>query len=151
MARIMNTPDNKSVLRRYLELMTRGPIEELPSIVAENVTGYDGNDRVAGLAAIVSHARDAQAGCQDLRVEVEHMIEEGEWVAFFGVTSGRQTGALFGMTRSDREFRVQGMAMARVRDGKIAEIRTGWDTLSFAQQLGAMTSSPMTNRLRTDV
>jgi predicted ester cyclase len=144
----MSSIDNQSVLRRYLELMTRGPIEELPSIVAEDVTGYDGNERVVGLAAIVSHARDAQAGCPDLKVDVEHVIEQGEWVAFFGVTSGHQTGALFGMTPSNREFRVQGMAMARVRDGKIAEIRTGWDTLSFAHQLGTMAEAPMANRIR---
>jgi steroid delta-isomerase-like uncharacterized protein len=144
----MNTPGNKSVLQRYLELMTRGPIEDLPSIVAENVTGYDGNERVSGLAAIVTHAREAQAGCPDLRIEIEQIIEDGEWVAFIGVTRGRQSGALFGMPASNREFRVQGMAMARVHNGKIVEIRTGWDTLSFAHQLGGLTASPMSNRIQ---
>lgn len=145
----MNTLDNKSVLRRYLELMTRGPLEELPSIVAEDVTGYDGNERITGLPAIMSHARDAHTGCPDLHVEVEHIFEDGEWIAFFGVTSGHQTGPLFGMAPSHREFRVQGMAMARVRDGKIAEIRTGWDTLSVAHQLGAVQAPPpMSNRIR---
>jgi predicted ester cyclase len=144
----MSMPGNKPVLKRYLELMTRGPVEDLPSIVAENVTGYDGNERVSGLAAIMTHARDAQAGCPDLHIEIEQMIEDGDWVAFIGVTSGRQSGALFGMAPSNREFRVQGMAMARVNEGKIVEIRTGWDTLSFAHQLGGLAASPMSNRVR---
>jgi len=142
----MSIPDNESVLRRYLELMTAGPLEELASIVAEDVTGYDGNERVTGLGAIVDHARQTRTGCPDLRVDIDHVLVDGEWVGFFGVTRGRQTGTLFGMAPSNREFRVQGMAMARVQGGKIVEIRTGWDTLSFAQQLGTM-ASPMSNRL----
>ena len=133
----MTTPGNKSVLKRYLELMTRGPVDDLPSIVAENVTGYDGNERVSGLSAIMTHARDAQAGCPDLRIEIEQMIEDGEWVAFIGVTSGRQSGALFGMPASNREFR-------RARNGNGARPR--WKDRRNSHWLGHPKFRPSTRR-----
>jgi hypothetical protein len=42
------------------------------------------------------------------------------------------------------------MAMARVVNGKIAEIRTGWDTLSFLHQLGGIPTSPLLKRVHTE-
>jgi predicted ester cyclase len=146
----MDALDNKAVVRRYIELMTRGPVEKLASVVTDNVIGFDGNERISGLGSVVRHARDAQSGCPNLLVDIEQIIEEGEWVAFFGTTSGKQTGNLFGLAPAAREFKVQGMAMARVVNGKIAEIRTGWDTLSFLHQLGGIPTSPLLNRVHTE-
>ena len=130
--------------------MTQGPIEQLSSVVAEDVTGFDGDERVAGLASLMRHARDVRSGCANIRVDIEQIIGEGEWIAFFGITSGKQTGPLFGLDASGREFRVQGMAMARVVNGKIAEIRTGWDTLSFARQLAGPQISPLEARVHIE-
>lgn len=146
----MSVSENKDILRRYLQLMTQGPIEQLSSVVAEDVTGFDGDERVAGVASIERHARDTQSGCPDLRVDIEQIIGEGDWVAFFGVTSGTQSGALFGLNASDRKFKVQGMAMARIVNGKIVEIRTGWDTLSFARQIGGPQNATLAPRVRVE-
>ncbi|WP_018681556.1 ester cyclase [Actinokineospora enzanensis] len=57
----------------------------------------------------------------DFHCTIEHMIADGDYVAHRFSTTGTHTGQLGEMPPSGRTFRVSGVDMHRVVDGKVVE------------------------------
>lgn len=72
---------------------------------------------------------------------VEDLVAEGDKVAGRVTAYGRHEGELFGIPATGREIRVTGIAIWRVRDGRIVEHWHETDQLGLMQQLGVIPSS----------
>ena len=66
------------------------------------------------------------------------MIAEGDTVVVRGTTSGTQTGAMQGIPPTGKQFKVAGIDIFRVVDGKIVEPWDAVDQLGMLQQLGVI-------------
>ncbi len=74
-----------------------------------------------------------------------HQIEllaEADRVATHFVARGTHQGVFEGVPPTGRAWETHCTAIYRVADGRIAEARMTWDSLSLLEQLGAITRAP---------
>lgn len=86
-----------------------------------------------------SRARESTwfAAFPDLTVEVKHQVAEGDLVADHIVFGGTHSGASFnGIEPSGAAFSFTQTTIARIEDGKIAEIWEDFDWRGLMRQLG---------------
>jgi steroid delta-isomerase-like uncharacterized protein len=73
----------------------------------------------------------------DITIKVEHVIAEGEWIAFRSTMRGTQRGEFLGVPATGRQVTVGLLDLIRIEDGKFAEQWGGPDTFDLLRQLGA--------------
>ena len=79
------------------------------------------------------------AGFPDLEIRVEEVIAEADRVVARFATSGTNTGEYRGLPAPTNEhFENEGIAILRIDDGKVAEVRGTADRLSMLVQLGIL-------------
>jgi steroid delta-isomerase-like uncharacterized protein len=131
---------NKALLRRfYEELWTKGNLEVIPELVAEDFVDHHalpgappGRER---LAALVTTWRTA---FPDMRETCEDLIAEGDKVVGRFTMSGTHSGAFMGVPPTGRRVTMSGIDIVRVVEGKITEFWYGEHLLELMQQLGAV-------------
>lgn len=69
---------------------------------------------------------------------VEEVVADGDMVAARITAYGRHDGELFGIPATGRDIEVSGMAMWRIRDGRIVEHWHETDQLGLMRQLGVV-------------
>jgi predicted ester cyclase len=77
----------------------------------------------------------------DTVIQLEHLIAEGDFVVDHWITSGTNTGEMFGMPPTGKRFTMMGTDMLRLSNGKIVEMWHVEDNLSMMQQLGVVPAS----------
>ena len=73
---------------------------------------------------------------------VEDLVAEDDKVVGRITAYGKHEGELFGIPRTGKEIRVTGIAMWRIRDGRIVEHWHETDQLALMQQLGVVPLPP---------
>ena len=130
---------NKALLRRfYEELWSRGNLEIIPELVAEDFVDHHplpgtppGRE---GLAALVTTWRTA---FPDMRETCEDLIAEGDKVVGRFTMRGTHSGEFMGVAPTGRRVTMSGIDIVRVAGGKIAEFWYGEHLLELMQRLGA--------------
>jgi steroid delta-isomerase-like uncharacterized protein len=74
----------------------------------------------------------------DLQTTHEDTISQGDKVVIRWTLSGTHTGPWLGIPPTARSFRVSGIDIFRIVDGKLVELWQEGDTLGFLQQLGVI-------------
>jgi predicted ester cyclase len=82
-------------------------------------------------------ARDVRAAFPDLKIDVEHAVAEGDFVALHWTGSGVNSVKIGMFPGLGRPVTIKGMVFFRFRNGKIVEEWALHDNLSLMQQLGA--------------
>lgn len=134
---------NKEVVRRAIEEPWRD-IDVLDEVVSDEYVGFDPANPepirgAQGAKENVSVYRSAFDGAQ---ITIQEQIAEGDLVASRWESHGTHTGELMGIVPTGREVVASGITFSRVRDGKIVEQYTNWDTLGMLQQLGVVPAIP---------
>ena len=73
---------------------------------------------------------------------IEDLVAEGDEVVGRITGFGTHEGELFGIPRTGRTFQVTGIAIWRIRDGRIVEHWHQTDQVALMQQLGAQPAPP---------
>ena len=71
----------------------------------------------------------------DIRVEIDHILEDGEWVAVEWRFSGTMQGEFAGRPPNNQHFSMSGCELFRVVGGKIVTQRGYWDKATMFRQL----------------
>lgn len=130
---------NETLMRRfYEELWSRGNLEAIPELVAENFVDHQapvgqtsGRELLAGLVVMW------RTGFPDMRETVEDLISEGDKVVGRFLMRGTHRGEFMGVAPTGRSVTMSGIDIVRVADGKISEFWYAEQTLELMQQLGA--------------
>ena len=132
----MSLEVNKALARRYFEeFLNQGNLCVADEIFDANVAyrspfvAIDGVDRLKRFFLMVRNA------FPDLHYVVEKDIAEGDRVVNCFSSRGTCLGGFEGTQFSGRQFSVMGVSVLCIRDRKIAEVRSFWDTYSQMQQL----------------
>lgn len=132
----------KTIVQRYLkEAVSGGHVAAIEAYVSPQIvfTSPYTPQPVQGLEGFKQMIGMLNSAFLDFKVEEEEAIAEGDTVATRWVASGTHTGGDFlGHPPSGRSFRISGMSLYRVQDGKIV---AGWvndDSLGMLQQLGLL-------------
>ena len=76
------------------------------------------------------------------RHEVRMQVAEGDLVVSHVFGKGTHAGELLGIPATGNEVETEGLAVHRVRDGKIAEYWAVTDVARVLQQVGALPGPP---------
>lgn len=71
----------------------------------------------------------------DIHVQVENIVEDGQWVAVEWMFSGTMKGEFAGHPPSNSRFTMRGCELFQVTDGKIRVQRGYWDKATMFSQL----------------
>ena len=120
--------DNREVARTAIEqVCARGDMELAPSCYAEDFVDYFANSEYHGLEGVRKSTELYRQLFDDLRFEVVDQVAEGDRVANRWVLTGTNRG---------RPVKLWGITLSRLRDARIVEDWTGFDSLELVRQLG---------------
>lgn len=139
----MSLEDNKSLIRRYIEAVDENETDDW-AILDE----YISDDFVAhnALHPGVSPDREGiKQGAELFRVaapgarhEVTMQVAEGDLVVSHITARGVHTGELMGIPPTNKDVETVGIAIHRIRDGRIVEYWAVTDVAGVLQQLGVI-------------
>jgi steroid delta-isomerase-like uncharacterized protein len=139
---------NKAIVRRfYEELWNQGRMETADELFDEDFVGHaPGNAADSrgpdGVKKLIEMWRTA---APDLHVEIISQHAEGDKVATHFTCAGTQTGELMGIPPTGRFGVMAGIAITRIKDGKVVSDWGEFDLLGLMQQLGVVPGGPRTN------
>jgi predicted ester cyclase len=132
----MSTEDNKALVRRYQDAYNTNNLDALDDILSPEIAtpamlpGFP-----PGIEGIKQVHRATLAAWPDAHAEIEDLIAEGDQVAARITLTGAAVNPGFGLPGTGNRFRVGGMYIVRIANGKIVE-HTGWeDVMSLMQQI----------------
>ncbi len=130
--------ENKAIARRFLEGQDQRkgpPPAELctPSYKA-HIVGFPSMD----LEGHIELAKGFYAAFPDLNHTIEDAVAEGDKTVIRFTLRGTHQGELMGVAPTNKEVEIAGIAIFRVVDSKIVELRELFDQMGMMQQLGVM-------------
>jgi steroid delta-isomerase-like uncharacterized protein len=133
---------NAALVRRWFdEVWNHGNLDAVDELLAPGGVLHDPSMAdVASLEAeaFKAHARAMRNAIPDIRFTVEYAMECDDHVAARVTVSGTHTGRGLGIEPTGRAFKVTGMVMAQVRDGRFVEGWNHFDLLGLFGQLGVV-------------
>lgn len=138
----MSTEENKALIRRYIQAIDDNDSSDwsiIDEFVAEDFVAHNpplpgvSLDR-EGLKQAAEIFRVATPGKHELPLQVA----EGDLVVSRIVGKGVHAGELLGIPASNRDVETDGIAIHRIRDGKIVEYWSVVDVARVLQQVGAL-------------
>lgn len=140
MAVTKQAEENKALVRRVVEkLVDERDFDMLEETHANDfvIHGGVGSDGpVTGREAYESAVRGVLEAFPDLSATIEDIVAEDDLVAYRFTFTGTHEGEFMGVAGSGTRVSWEGMSLARIEDGKFAELRGFPDNLDLMQQLG---------------
>jgi predicted ester cyclase len=136
----MAAEDNKTIVRRLLEEPWTGNLGIVDEYVDADYVGYDASqpEPLRGPQAVKEFIQIFLSGFSDGRITVDHQFAEGDMVATRWTGRGTHDGELMGIAPTRKQVTVPGINISKVKNGKVVEEWSNWDTLGMLQQLGAV-------------
>jgi steroid delta-isomerase-like uncharacterized protein len=135
-----STDDNKALVRRFYEqAWDRGNTDVAFEVFADDYVRHDfrATDPVAGPAGQKQIADDFRAAFPDLRVTIDVIVGEGDFVVGRWTATGTHLGSWGGLEPTGRKITFSAANIFRFEDGKVVEIWNHRDDLGLQEQLGA--------------
>ena len=142
----MSLDENKDLIRRYIEAVDDNQTSDwtiLDEYIAEDFVAN--NPPLPG----VSLDRDGMKQAAEIfristpgRHEITLQVAEGDLVVSHISARGVHAGELLGIPVTNREVETDGIAIHRVRDGRIVEYWSVTDIVRVLQQVGALPGPP---------
>ena len=132
--------ENKALIQRWFEeVWNQGnseTIDELldPDGVIHGLVDASGQT-VRGLAGFHEFHNQFRNAFSDLNISVDDVIAEGDRVVARCSVRGKHTGESLGFAPTDAPVQFEGIAIVRIRDGKIVEAWNQFDFLAMNKQL----------------
>jgi steroid delta-isomerase-like uncharacterized protein len=132
---------NKALMRRWFEeVWNQGRVEAIDEMFAADGVAHGLSDEPGKTMKGPDDFRpfhDIFRGAfPDIEVVVEDTIAEGDLVAARCSVRGKHTGDHLGVAASNAPVEFTGMAIVRIKDGKIVEAWNNFDFLAMNRQIG---------------
>jgi steroid delta-isomerase-like uncharacterized protein len=135
--------ENKALIERWFEqVWNKGNEQAIGDLLHDDGVIHGLNDTsgspVRSAAAFREFHRQFRGAFPDITITVDDMISEGDKVAARCSVRGKHSGHSLGMTPTNADVEFTGIAIVRIRDGKIVEAWNNFDFLKMNQQLGIL-------------
>jgi steroid delta-isomerase-like uncharacterized protein len=132
---------NKALMRRWFEeVWNQGRVDAIDEMFAADGVAHGLSDEPGKTMKGPDDFRpfhDIFRGAfPDIEVVVEDTIAEGDLVAARCSVRGKHTGDHLGVAASNAPVEFTGMAIVRIKDGKIVEAWNNFDFLAMNRQIG---------------
>ena len=143
MSQPYNLEENKALIRRWFEeVWNKGRADAISEMLAEDgiVHGLsdDVNAPLKGPGGFLPFHAQFREAFPDIEVVVEDQIAEGDRVATRCSVRGKHEGDSLGFAATQSPVEFTGVAITRIRDGKIIEAWNNFDFMKMYRQLGAI-------------
>jgi steroid delta-isomerase-like uncharacterized protein len=134
---------NKALIQRWFEeVWNQGNEKVIDELLADDgvihgLVDASGNP-VRGLEAFHEFHSQFRGAFQDINVSVDDIIAEGDRVVARCSVRGRHTGEDLGFGATNTPVEFGGVAIVRIKDGKIVEAWNHFDFLEMNKQLGVL-------------
>ncbi|WP_454859187.1 ester cyclase [Promicromonospora soli] len=133
--------NEKSVVRRFYEIVGSGRPEAFDEVVATDMKGHAGAG--GDLTELKESVGSFLAAFPDLTPDVRHLVQEDDLVSVWLSYTGTHEADFAGVPASGRRVKFPGWDLVRVRDGKIVELTQYCDLFMIMSQIGALpTAAP---------
>ena len=138
-----NLEANKQLVRRWFEeVWNKGRAEAIAEMLGEDAVVHglseDAAKPLEGTAGFLPFHAQFREAFPNIEVVVEDAIAEGDKVAVRCSVRGKHLGDSLGFKSTGTTAEFDGIAIARVRDGKIVEAWNNFDFMKMYKQLGAI-------------
>ena len=128
-------------MQRLFDAINNGRLDELPRLVAPDVVDHNAVIfmQPEGPGGVEEGIRMLLQGFPDLRLTIQELLAEGDQVVARFTTSGTNTGDYRGLPApTQQHFESEAIAMLRITDGRVNELRGTANRLSMLTQLGIL-------------
>jgi steroid delta-isomerase-like uncharacterized protein len=135
----MGATTNKEIVRRLGVEPWEGNVGVIDELVAPDYIGHDPSQpELHGPDGVKGFVTTYLSAFPDGRITIDEQLAEGELVASRWTGRGTHQGDLMGIPPTGKQVTVSGITISRVKNGKVVEEWSNWDTLGLLQQLGAV-------------
>lgn len=120
------------------ELWTEQNFDVLEEYYTDDFVHHSPNSQDLDLAAYEAYTREFLQAFPDSRVEVHETVLEGDMTAVTYTYRATWEGEFRGMEPNGSKVSVDGISLARIEDGKIAELWRNVDTMGMMVQMGVI-------------
>ena len=142
----MSADTNKEIVRRLGVEPWEGNLGVIDELVTTDYVGHDpAQPDMQGPDGIKEFITGYLTGFPDGRITIDEQLAEGDLVATRWTGRGTHQGEMMGIPPTGKQVTVSGITISRVKNGKVVEEWSNWDTLGMLQQLGvvpAMAGTP---------
>ena len=136
-----DTPEsNKALVRAYFEAIDTGDAAIIARFLApdyvEHASAFP-NLR-PGVDGVHDVFRLSNVAFTNFHHVIEEQVAEGDGVVTRVTATGDHVGDYWGVGATGKTVSMEGIAIHRIADHKIAETWEVWDTLGFLQQIGVV-------------
>jgi len=133
--------ENKAIAERLFDAINNGALDELPQLVAPDVVDHNAVIfmQPEGPGGVEEGIRMLLQGFPDLHLTTQELIAEGDKVVARFTMSGTNTGNYRGLPAPTQQyFESEAIAILRIADSRVAELRGTADRLGMLTQLGIL-------------
>lgn len=142
----MSPTENKDLVRRYIQAIDDNQTSDwsvLDEYIAEDFVAHNPPAPGVGLDRDgMKHAAEFFRLATPGRHEIGLQVAEDDLVASQIRGSGVHAGELLGIPPTNKSVETEGIAIHRIRDGKIVEYWSVTDVARVLQQVGALPGPP---------
>jgi len=133
--------DNKALTERWFEeVWNKGRAEAIREMVTEDLFVHGLSDAkgeaIKGVKEFDRFHSQFVNAFPNIQVKVEDLIAEGDKVAARCTVSAKHTGDALGFAPTHADVDFTGIAIVRIKDGKIVEAWNNFDFMKMNRQLG---------------
>ncbi len=133
--------ENKSVIRKYYELLDRGDFEGISALCADNLQWkFTGQPAPLTKDTLPGLFQGFRAAFPDMIHTLDTQHSDGDWVVTPLTFRATHTGDLMGIPPSGKKVEFRAINIHRVSEGKMVEAETVFDMMAMIQHIGAAPS-----------
>ena len=135
--------ENKRLMHRWFdEVWTKGNSNAISEMITEDLVVLGLTDAssnpVTSATAFREFHKTFRGAFPNIVVEVEDCIAEGDKVVARCAVRAKHTGDSLGISATNADVDFTGIAICRIRDGRIVEAWNNFDFMRLNRQLGAI-------------
>lgn len=112
-----------------------------------NITMVSSPENVVGIENFKAHYQNYLTGFSDITFTIVDIFGQGDKIVKHWNFKGKNTGAFFGMPPTGKTVNVEGVTIAKMKNGKITHEQDFMDSMPFMQQLGILSNPENVNRI----
>ncbi len=129
---------NKDLVKRYTEAWNKGNSESYEKFYAPDYVSYFPSNRLESMSQEerIENRKMIFRAFPDLNQSIEELFAVGDRVIVRIIITGTHEGEFQGIPATGNKFEFSGIAIHRIKNGKIIEERFNMDVLGAMMQLG---------------
>lgn len=135
--KIEQTIENYEAL--WNDIVNNGNIDAINETnFTKDVTIIIAPENIVGIEAFKAFYQNYLTGFSEISFSINEAFGQDEKLVKHWTFKGKHTGEFFGMPATGKSVSLDGVTIAKMKDGKIAQEQDFMDNMSFMQQLGVV-------------